>query len=972
MKNILLLILLKFILFPFLGESQGLVSNINKATEASLPQNFHVGTNHFVFSAISEEFGRELYVSDGTKANTKMIGDVTKGPESSFFWDVEVIDSSCYFITNSGASTLYLWHSNLQNPSPTLLKTFTVNGIGGGQHGKFTKVGNSVYFITRNFNYNIEIWKTDGTSAGTLKLTELPSNTFPEKLFSFNNDLFFSVSSSQIFPQLWKLDTRLNLINNITNILIKSDFSIYNDKIFFSSNNESNGWEIWESDGTPEGTKQFLDIIPGSTNSFPYGFTVVNNFLFFCADDPISGREIWKTDGTISGTQMVKDIFKGVSTSDPLNFRSFKNELFFIANDGENGREFWKSDGTEQGTKLVKDIFYGSGSSDINYSLISTSNDKHFYFVAKDSLRGAELWQTDGTTDGTTIVKDIFPGVNPSNISELINFKSEIFFNANDGVNGSEIWKSDGTEQGTNILFKLNSRNASSYPNMFRVVNDVLFFSARTEGEGYELWKSDGTDNGTILVKDINPGPQSSDILLPTMFKNQLFFTAENNSLREIFKSDGTKEGTHILKKFSDGGSSTEGMKVLKDKLIFNAYSDEYGEELWISDGTETGTTLLKDINPIGQSLPFIPNSSLLNDSLLFFSASDGVNGVELWKTDGTTDGTNMVANIRINDSNPNDFYFHISNMTVVGNRLFFSADNNIIGSELWVSDGLEGGTKLVKDIFPGVIPSSPGSFVVFNSKLFFAADDNNNGRELYVSDGTTSGTMLVKDLFPFGSSSPYNLIVHKNEIFFVVNADGTDEGALYKTDGTSAGTVKVAGSSTISNFKFPQNFFSWGNYLYFSLNDGVQGTELWRTDGTNSGTKMVFDLFTGAGSSNPGNFTIFKNDVYFSATDGKYGSELWRLTENASAIFDEKRISDIIVFPNPVHQVLNIKVPHSKIDYEARLVDINGMTLLQIPSIKNETTSLDVGNLQNGLYFLNFFNKTTKSVFSKRVVIFK
>ncbi|MBK8051832.1 MAG: hypothetical protein IPK35_00780 [Saprospiraceae bacterium] len=582
MKNILLFIIFNWILFPFSGECQGLVSNINKSTEASLPHTFRAGTNHFVFSAISEEFGRELFVSDGNEANTKMLGDVTNGPESSFFWDVGVIDSSCYFLTSTGGDKLHLWYSNLQSPSPVLLKTFDVKGIASGQHGKFTKVGNSVYFITRNVNFNMEIWKTDGTVEGTIKTGELPSNTFPERLFAFNNDLYFSVRSSQNIFQLWKLNTNLNFIQIITPNVRISDFAVYNNKIFFSADNGSNGWEIWESDGTPEGTRQFLDILPGSASSFPSGFTVVNNFLFFTANDTSNGRELWKTNGTVSGTQIIKDIRQGVSGSDPFNFTSFKNELYFTANNGEVGRELWKSDGTNQGTKLVKDIFSGLGSSYINNTMISINNDKYFFFVANDSLRGAELWRTDGTTEGTTIVKDIFQGVNSSSISELINFKNEIFFNANDGINGSELWKSDGTEQGTKILLKLNTRNASSYPNMFRVVNDVLFFSARTEGEGYELWKTDGTDKGTVMVKDINPGLPSSNVLLPTMFKNQLFFTAENriNPPREIFKSDGTKDGTHILKFFSNSGSSTEGMAVLKEKLIFNAFTVSHGEEL--------------------------------------------------------------------------------------------------------------------------------------------------------------------------------------------------------------------------------------------------------------------------------------------------------------------------------------------------------------------------------------------------------
>jgi hypothetical protein len=59
------------------------------------------------------------------------------------------------------------------------------------------------------------------------------------------------------------------------------------------------------------------------------------------------------------------------------------------------------------------------------------------------------LWRSDGTTDGTRLVKDIRPGVDGADLSRFHVVGDVLFFVANDGVHGHELWRSDGTTDGT-------------------------------------------------------------------------------------------------------------------------------------------------------------------------------------------------------------------------------------------------------------------------------------------------------------------------------------------------------------------------------------------------------------------------------------------------------------------------------------------------------------------------------------------
>ena len=131
------------------------------------------------------------------------------------------------------------------------------------------------------------------------------------------------------------------------------------------------------------------DINRGSGGSDPMGFTAFGNTLYFRAYDGTNGYELWKSDGTANGTVMVKDIRSGSSHSYPSEITAIGNTLYFSASDGINGYELWKSDGTANGTMIVKDINSGSGGSDLK-DLIFFGNT--LYFRANDGYSGNELY----------------------------------------------------------------------------------------------------------------------------------------------------------------------------------------------------------------------------------------------------------------------------------------------------------------------------------------------------------------------------------------------------------------------------------------------------------------------------------------------------------------------------------------------------------------------------------------------------
>ena len=528
--------------------------------------------------------------------------------------------------------------------------------------------------------------------------------------------------------------------------------------------------------------------------------------------------------------------------------------------------------------------------------------------------------QTVGTC---SILKDLNPGTSSGLPSARTMFNGKAYFNATNGfaANGNELWVTDGTTAGTKMLKDINPSTASSSPTGFTPINaTTMLFSATTPLEGTELWKTDGTEAGTVLVSDINAGTSS--------------------------------------------GAPTS-IVALNGKAYFRGTLNlTIGAELWVSDGTEAGTKMLKDINPGGGSSPV--NLTVFKNKIYFSASDTSSTGTELWVTDGTEAGTQLVKDINPGKANSSPLTF-----AVAGNYLYFRATDSIGGTELWRTDGTGAGTLMVKDIYSGrnatdkFNNSSPTPSVDLNGKLIFTATDT-AGTELWITDGTDAGTKMIKNICPTagGSSSPAAMYVWKNKVYFRAN-DCTNGIELWASDGTDAGTAMVKDINSTSGSGSSANMMAYGGKLYFNASDGVNGFELWETDGTSANTKMACDIRTAQGAgAGPSTFEVYANALLFTAqfdTTGSTsivtGTELGIYRTTAGVATKEAATFAVSVKPTVAIDVVMVDVLSERTaKAEVQISDLLGHQFATKNIALTEggnIESFDVSKLPNGLYFL-------------------
>jgi ELWxxDGT repeat protein len=101
--------------------------------------------------------------------------------------------------------------------------------------------------------------------------------------------------------------------------------------------------------------------------------TEVGGELYFSASDGVNGYELWKSDGTPDGTVIVKDIFAGSSRALPRYLTNVDGTLYFTADDGMHGREPWVY--VPPGTVAARRVFYNNSFFDGNNAAAGASDD---------------------------------------------------------------------------------------------------------------------------------------------------------------------------------------------------------------------------------------------------------------------------------------------------------------------------------------------------------------------------------------------------------------------------------------------------------------------------------------------------------------------------------------------------------------------------------------------------------------------
>jgi ELWxxDGT repeat protein len=711
----------------------------------------------------------------------------------------------------------------------------------------------------------------------------------PTGFVSYNGRVFFATSTDDAGTELWSTDgtatgtLRVAVIASRPLTPPPGGFIVLNGKLFFTARDADHGNEMWVTDGTPGGTRVFMDINPGPGSSQPAPKVILKNQMLFGADDGTNGRELWITDGTVAGTKLLKDITPGSRSSSPSSLTVFGDAVYFFAETG-----LWKTDGTDSGTMQVAPV---SGRN-------LTVAGSHLFFGRFTFAAGWEPWVSDGTEAGTHMIADIWPGADGSlsqfNVGDFIAFGSKVIFLANNGVNGREMWITDGTPAGTGMVHDFvpgpaGAWNEAAGANLTAFASRV-YFSWRDDDHGEEVWVTDGTDAGTSRFADLTPGPASSNPFSFVVSGSKLFFGGSgggNPFSNPFWVTDGTVDGTHLLKASDGSGFGYNGDAwPIGGKLYFAGSTALMGAEPWVTDGTDAGTRMIANIAPDLAPSSF-PSTLTAAGDLLFFYAKEGLpwpNGANssLWRSDGTEAGT---FRVREGGQNPQP-------LQAVGPYVFF--EDAINGqTALMMSDGTVAGTRPADDFVRRFGPSRLGTFFPFRDTLYATVFD------LGIHDSSLwkTTTAINAPAEQLGAKNPFGMIESSGrQVFFAEGPKGLGTYSLWTTDGTRAGTHAIMPDlgDTVGQ---QSNVVSAEGTLFFVRQLPGEGGTLWKSDGTFEGTTVVKAIPAGPSGLN---IKAAGRRVFFVAGDALWTSdgsaagtiELAKVTFDPSSVPDDLRVA--------------------------------------------------------------------------------
>jgi ELWxxDGT repeat protein len=483
-----------------------LVDDLAPGPASSDPQDLTAMNGKLFFTAWTPGHGRQLWRTNGTATGTVMLTYVP-GPAGANPQDLTVADGVLFFSARDPLHGRELWKSN-GAAAGTVMVSDIAPGPAGSDPGDITyAVGQQlpdpsnqvlVYFSARSPGHGRQLWKSDGTAAGTVMVTDV-------------NPGRGGLGPEDIAPAA-------------------------GTTAMFSGDDGTHGREPWVTNGTTAGTTMYEDLNPGPAGSDPaditpaaYNVGILAQFAiwYFSANDGTHGREFFVAYDHDPPAE-VYDINPGPASSDPGPFDSVAAETGLLAaTTAASGRELF---GVQQpppppmnrerqpGTATqVPGVGPGNGSDPV----LAPANQigttpfllpvTRTYFAGEDLGHGRQLWQADevvtlspgesGTVSfdvsGLRLVDDINPvgtdlqdltSVGGMPAGEAVTGATEVF-SANDGTHGRELWYSDGWPSNTHLAADVNPGRAGSDPQDITAVGQVAYFTAYDPAHGRELWK---------------------------------------------------------------------------------------------------------------------------------------------------------------------------------------------------------------------------------------------------------------------------------------------------------------------------------------------------------------------------------------------------------------------------------------------------------------------------------------------------
>jgi ELWxxDGT repeat protein len=838
-----------------LASAPSLVVDLNAVPASAAPREIVAAGDVAYFTATDPVHGRELWVTDGTPAGTRMVGDIEPGPA-------------------------------------------------GSDPGSLTLVGSTLFFAATTGG-DRELWKTDGTASGTLRVRDIkiedPYGSWgppdfssrPESLTAVDGTLFFSADDGWNGRELWKSDGTPEGTVLVTDLLpgtssswdfefarsgFPRDLTAFQGRLFFVAtvdDGERSGDVLWVSDGTAEGTAVVAELAP-DLDATPSGLVAAAGALFFAASGVPDHRALWTSDGTSAGTRAVATVLPQGAATEGGNgafairdIVPFGDGVLFAGDDGTSGSELWTSDGTTEGTRLLADIHAERGSDPSEITVVGPTA----YFAAADVEHGRELWATDGTAEGTRLVEDVRPGAAGSGPAGLAAIADGIGFAADDGLHGREPWVSDGLVTGLVRDIRpdgdgIPEDGSASFAAVARLGGRLLF--AADDGGGAQVWSSDGRAAGTVPASAIENGTTrdafdaeggSGSFVAKAILDGFLYFPADDGIHgQELWKSDGTAEGTRLVADLAPGPEGSDIREVVAlggTVLVVTGGGMDWGPPIpqrLLAIGTTGTSTLLAE----GR----FDRTGVAGGAFFALLA-----GGEILRSDGTPGGTSVV------DDSGESEYGWSNGFATVGDRLFYGAvaDVMVDGVPQEVhSIRVVGATGGVSEAVAEYGGEDHGDFIEALGTLFLVRstyeDGDGVGRTptLWRLDESLGLVQVsVGWGIGYGGSTEAN-----GELFFTASTVAGLE--LRATDGTPAGTRVVAtlGTNDTDDMGVAvESMQAFGGGIAFVVSRGFwYGNpplrSLWLSDGTPAGTRMVVDAIDAIEG-------IVDGKLVYRATDG-------------------------------------------------------------------------------------------------------
>lgn len=823
-------------------------------------------------------------------------------------------------------------------------------------------LGNRAVFLSPGHEHQPILWVTDGTPDGTRALAALcPPCDGASLLGSTGSVAFYKATRSgpHAEMQIWRTDgTQAGTFPVMTAPGNPALSSINGGLLFFVACTPAEGCELWLSDGTVAGTRLAGDLIPGPANGDIRQIAAAGDKAF-----AISGSSLWSADR--SGVRRLLESAKIRSLS------ADRGRAFFLA---EVGRELevWTSDGTAAGTRPVTS--FGPKNPFGRYPF-ATLVDGRFYFTARPG-KGNDLWSVGATRESLRRLTDLHnpmasfnsvrkagsrilivaqinpqrlwvsrgdsrstaplsgcPGGCPDVQSELAPLGQGRFVFKGSNKSGEALWVTDGTGKGTRAL-----QHTGRFHELARYVplGDRALFQLTNEYETGELWLTDGTPAGTFFLAPGGPhwshyygwgGP-----LIAVQVNRTVLFSAlpdEDEPYDILMTSDGSPGGMRELARFRYGRSSyPQQLLALGDRLLvqtctagsaqeiravrgtetavlltqpyesscggdplsyryatlngraaFLLFENTQGNGLWVTDGTPAGTTALIPAAASEEPVQVVPFGDRF---AIWMIVPNGASewSTQLWVSDGTPAGTGKLLDLPAGTD--------MLSLTAVGDRLYFFDFESILNNKYrmrpWVSDGTAAGTHALTGA-NGTTPEE--SFVELAGRAYFRFTPEGGRTEIWSTDGTPAGTgpAVSAGTAQSGMLDPLLLTAAGGRLYFQARraADGRTGPLLpWVSDGTDAGTMPLADAAfeEFEDVYYPPSarpgFVELGDRVYFSASDPEHGDELWSTDGTPEGTRLVKDITPGPLGSYPRSLVAWNGRLWFRARDIAHGMELW------------------------------------------------------------------------------------------------